>query len=328
MSFPATLYLAVFFGALIGSAVSVPLWIRWSRRQGWLDDPGHRKIHLEPVPLAGGLAVFTGMAAVLVLGAISVWLEVIPPEYVDRLGYGLGRRAGQLAAVWAGAIGMLLLGWMDDQWELSAARKFLGQTILASMVAAAGVRVTLFVPYPWFSHLATVLWILTVTNALNFTDNMNGLCAGLGILGSAWFGSLAALHGQYLVASLAFLVTGALAGFLPFNYPRARVFLGDAGSHLVGFWLAVLAILPHFYSQKHPGNPWAVLSPLLILAVPLLDLSSVVWLRTRAGRPFWIGDTQHFSHRLVRCGLSKSMAVFWLWVAGCVGGALSLWLQA
>ena len=327
MSFPILLYLAIFFAALVGSAASVPMWIRWSRRQGWLDDPGHRKIHLEPVPLAGGLAVFTGMAAVLALGTVAVGLHAFPPEYVDRLGYGLGKRAVQLAFVWVGALGMLLLGWMDDQWELSAARKFLGQTVLASMVATGGVRVTLFVPYPWFSYLVTILWILTVTNAFNFTDNMNGLCAGLGILGSGWFGILAALHGQYLVASLAFLVTGALAGFLPFNYPRASVFLGDAGSHLVGYWLAVLAIFPHFYSQKRPGNPWAVLSPLLILAVPLLDLSSVVWSRTRAGRPFWIGDTNHFSHRLVRSGLSRSMAVFWLWVAGCVGGALSLWLQ-
>ena len=160
MNFPVTLYLAVFFAACVGSAASVPFWIRWSRRRGWLDDPGHRKIHVEPVPLAGGLAVFTGMAAVLVLGLLAVGLDAFPPEYMDRLGYGLGKRAGQLAAVWGGALGMLLLGWMDDQWELSAGWKFLGQAVLASMVAGAGVRLTLFVPSPWFSYLATILWIL------------------------------------------------------------------------------------------------------------------------------------------------------------------------
>src|SRR5206468_7525387 len=132
--------------------------------------------------------------------------------------------------------------------------------------------------------------------AFNFMDNMNGRCAGLGAIAAWFFAIVAAADGQYLVGLIAFLTFGALLGFLPYNFPRARVFLGDAGSHLVGYLLAVLAILPHFYTPRH-ARPLAVLMPLCILAVPLLDLVWVVLLRWRLGKPFYIGDTNHLSHR-------------------------------
>ena len=107
---------------------------------------------------------------------------------------------------------------------------------------------------------------------------------------------------------------------MPYNFPRARAFLGDAGSHLLGYLLAVLAILPHFYTTRHPRR-WAVLIPLLVLAVPLLDLVWVVVLRWRLGRPFYEGDTNHLSHRLVRLGFSPTRAVLVIWsVAAAVGG--------
>jgi UDP-GlcNAc:undecaprenyl-phosphate GlcNAc-1-phosphate transferase len=154
---------------------------------------------------------------------------------------------------------------------------------------------------------------------------MNGLCAGLGTIASGWIAFHAAREGQYLVASMAFLVLGSLLGFLPYNYPRASVFLGDAGSHLVGYLMSVLAILPHFYSPRQAEpSPWAVLCPLLILAVPLADLVSVVWIRTRLGRPFWVGDTNHFSHRLTRAGLGRPQAVALLWALALGAGALTL----
>ena len=157
-------------------------------------------------------------------------------------------------------------------------------------------------------------------------DNMNGLCAGLGAIGAWFFTWSAAIQGQYLVALLAALSCGALAGFLPYNFPRATVFLGDAGSHLVGYWLAVLAILPNFYSPRTP-QAWATLSPLLILAVPLLDLGWVVLLRWRLGKPVYIGDTNHLSHRLVRRGWSQTTAVLGIWLLAALLGALSFLLH-
>jgi UDP-GlcNAc:undecaprenyl-phosphate GlcNAc-1-phosphate transferase len=103
---------------------------------------------------------------------------------------------------------------------------------------------------------------------------------------------------------------GALVGFLPYNFPKAKAFLGDAGSHLTGYLLAVLAILPHFHTVENP-RPLAVLTPLVVLAVPLLDVAWVVILRWRMGKPFYVGDTNHLSHRLVRAGLRASPACPW-----------------
>src|SRR5439155_48693 len=206
MPFPFNAYLPAFLGSFFATLMTLPLWRAWCLRVGLVDDPGHRKIHHAPLPLA------------------------------------------------------------------------------------AGVRITLFVHSALFSYLITVLWILTVTNAFNFMDNMNGLCAGLGAIASLCFGLIAAAAGQYLVALIALAAAGALLGFIPYNYPKATAFLGDAGSHLVGYLLAVIAILPHFYSRRNQ-DVLAVFKPLLILAVPLLDLVWVVLLRWKSGKPFYLGDT-------------------------------------
>src|SRR5205807_8006657 len=233
----------------------------------------------------GGLAVLTGLAAPLVAGAVAVKFGFLGINTTAFLSYGLSRRAVELIAILFGALGMVTLGCWDDRHELRPAAKFSGQCLIALLVAAAGVRITLFVHSTLFSYAITVLWILTVTNAFNFMDNMNGLCAGLGAIAAFWSGLASALHGHYLVAAISFLTCGALLGFLPFNFPRATAFLGDSGSHLIGYLLAVLAILPHFYTKKSPHH-WAVLSPLLILSIPLADLAWVVALRWRLGRPF------------------------------------------
>ncbi|HYV32170.1 MAG TPA: MraY family glycosyltransferase, partial [Candidatus Binatia bacterium] len=182
-----------------------------------------------------------------------------------------------------------------------------------------------FIPSPLFSYGVSILWILTVTNALNFMDNMNGLCTGLSGLAALLLGLSAAGQAQYLVAAIAFLSFGAALGFLPWNFPRASAFLGDAGSHLLGYLLAVLAILPHFYSPQHP-HAWAVLRPLLILAVPLADLVWVVLLRWRQGKPFYLGDNNHLSHRLVRRGLSRTWAVVLIWTLAATLGSLAFLL--
>jgi UDP-GlcNAc:undecaprenyl-phosphate GlcNAc-1-phosphate transferase len=153
---------------------------------------------------------------------------------------------------------------------------------------------------------------------------MNGLSAGVGAIAAWYFAVSAARQGQYLVALLAFLACGALLGFLPYNFPKASSFLGDAGSHLTGYLLAVLAILPHFYSTENP-KARAVVGPLFILAVPLIDLAWVVILRWRLGQPFYVGDTNHLSHRLVRRGWSRTDAVLFIWLISAAAGGLSIW---
>ena len=342
MSFPFNLYLLAFAAAFCAALLALPAWRKWCKHTGLVDDPGHRKIHHEPIPLAGGLAVLTALVLSALGGVVLVYLSshsflnvaqsplqdsstatraMLDLETTDLLQYGLQKRAGQLLVIFLGAAAMFFLGWLDDKLELKPVAKFTGQFLIAASVAASGIRITLFVPSPAFSYAITILWILTVTNAFNFMDNMNGLCAGLGAICSWQFALSAALQGQYLVATLALMTCGALLGFLPYNFPKASAFLGDSGSHLVGFLLAVLAILPHFYSQEQ-RNVWAVLTPLAILAVPLADLVWVVLLRWRIGQPFYVGDNNHLSHRLVRGGLSRTLAVEVIWlIAAAIGSA-------
>jgi UDP-GlcNAc:undecaprenyl-phosphate GlcNAc-1-phosphate transferase len=336
-------YAVAILSAFLVTMLSVPLWQKWCVRVGLVDEPGHRKIHDAPIPLAGGLSVMTGLLLPTVAAVLLLWLEgqaptnhqnpglavarhnfILPPidaKDVSLLGYGLSRRSLELAGILFGALAILALGCIDDKYELRPYSKFLGQILVAGLVAASGARITLFIPSPPFHYAITILWIVTVINAFNFMDNMNGLCTGLGTLGAWYFASLAALEGQYLVALIAFLTFGALLGFLPYNFPAARVFLGDSGSHLVGYLLAVMAILPHFYTAHHPRK-WAVLVPLLVLAVPLLDMAWVVIFRTLNKRPFYVGDTNHLSHRLVRLGLSRAQSVLTIWLIAALVGAI------
>lgn len=323
MIFPLNIYIGAFVAALLTAFLASPLWRRECRRVGLVDDPGHRKIHSTPIPLSGGLAVMTGLAVPAILAAAFVFYISPESNSFAQIRPQLEKRTLEFAAIFFGAIGMLLLGWIDDKRDLSPRIKFAGQFLIALIVAAGGVRITLFVPNIFFSYAITILWILTVTNAFNFIDNMNGLCTGVGFICAWSFGLSAMASGQVLDAVVALVIAGSLLGFLPYNFPKASAFLGDAGSHLVGFLLAVLAILPHFYTAQSQ-TILAVFSPLLILAVPLADLAWVVILRWRMGQPFYIGDTNHFSHRLVQRGWTKTRAVIFIWFLAALTGLLAL----
>jgi len=345
LRFPLNVYLLALASALATTVLTLPLWRKLCLRKDWVDEPGHRKIHEQPIALAGGLAVMTGLLLPALVAALILLAEVRPgagpassqsataadthqrlkpfsSEIVAPLLHGLERRAVELGGIFLGALGMLAIGWVDDQRELRPAAKFIAQFLVATFVAASGARITLFVHNAAFQYAVTILWILTLINAFNFMDNMNGLCAGLGAIGALYFAAISASEGQYLVALIAFLIVGALLGFLPYNFPTARAFLGDSGSHLVGYLLAILAILPHFYSRYNP-RPYAVLIPLLVLAVPLGDLLCVVLIRWRLGKPFYIGDNNHLSHRLVRKGLNRTESVLLIWLLATGTGGLA-----
>jgi UDP-GlcNAc:undecaprenyl-phosphate GlcNAc-1-phosphate transferase len=322
VNFPFNFFLAAFAGALVTSLLALPFWRQWCLRHQHVDDPGHRKIHDTPVPLAGGFAVLTGILLPLGIGAVLLKFGLVKVSAASAIVHGVDRRATELAVLAAGAVAITILGWLDDRHELKALPKFIGQILIALAVAAACKRITLFVHSDIFSYAITVLWILVVINAFNFMDNMNGLCAGLGAIGALQFAVIAAAQGQYLVAITGFLMAGALAGFLPWNFPHARAFLGDAGSHLVGYLLAVMAILPHFYNVQHQ-RPLAVLAPLFVLAIPLLDIAQVSLYRTLNKKPFWLGDNNHLSHRLTRLGLSRTKTVLLLWLLAAAIGSVA-----
>lgn len=346
MNFPIALYLTAVLAAFTTALLALPIWTKWCLRAGLVDDPGDRKLHESRVPLAGGLTIITALIVPALLAVLAIKLQAphtasetnhpmldshgsslnhipfLDSDTVALLAHGLTVRGIELFAIFIGAVAMLIVGLLDDKHELKPAAKFAGQLLAAFLVAAAGVRITVFVPSLVFSYFITILWIVTVTNAFNFVDNMNGLCGGLAAIGALYFAMISAMAGQYLVALAAFLSCGALLGFLPYNFPRAKAFLGDSGSHLAGYLLAILAILPHFYTSNHP-HALAVLTPLLVLAVPLADLVWVILFRSLTGRPFYVADTNHLSHHLVGLGLSRTRAVLLLWLLAGILGALA-----
>jgi UDP-GlcNAc:undecaprenyl-phosphate GlcNAc-1-phosphate transferase len=311
--------------AAIAVAASLPLWRVWCTKARLVDQPGERKIHEQPVPLAGGLAVMTGLLVGLLALAVAMRLGILSGEGVAKWNEDFAQRAGQLGAALLGAVAMLALGLLDDKFDLRPSVKLAGQALSALSAMAAGVRFNFFPSSMLLDSSVTLLWILTVTNAVNFSDNMNGLCAGLGAIAALGFGLSAAISGQAVPALLAFVLAGALAGFLPYNFPRASVFLGDSGSHLTGYCLGMLAILSMPDPASH-ANLRAALKPLFLLAVPLADLVQVVLVRLRLGKPVYLGDTNHLSHRLVNAGLGRAQAVLLLWLAGAVTAALGLLL--
>jgi len=325
VTFPLNFFACAFVGAFATSLLVLPLWRKYCLHTNLVDDPGHRKIHDTPVPLAGGFAVLTGILLPLGAGALLLKQGVIKTASAAAVIHGLDRRGTELAVLAFGAVAITMLGWLDDKHELKALPKLIGQILVAIAVTTACKRITLFVHSDIFSYTVTILWLLTIINAFNFMDNMNGLCAGLGAIGSFFFALLAAAKGEYLVAIIGFLMCGALVGFLPWNFPKGRAFLGDAGSHLVGYLLAVMAILPHFYTRQEP-RPLEVLSPLLVLAIPLIDLAQVSLFRTLNRKPLWLGDTNHLSHRLTRYGMNHAQAVLTLWLAAAALGGLAFWL--
>jgi UDP-GlcNAc:undecaprenyl-phosphate GlcNAc-1-phosphate transferase len=312
------------FGLACGvSAVSLPLWRALCRRWGHVDDPGHRKIHVQPIPLAGGLAVATGG----LLGGLLLWIlqmsGVTGRVEIGSLG-GETEGLRRLGVLVAGAVGMLVLGAWDDRRDLGAAAKFFGQGIIAVLVARWGVQVPFPDGFAIFGQVLTVFWIVAVTNAFNLSDNMNGLCAGLGLIGATAV-SVSSLLGRGApdLACGAALIAGSLAGYLPYNYPRASVFLGDAGSQWVGYGLSILALLSLTPAAPLDGGlQWSWRLAFGVVAVPLIDMAFVVVSRTWKGQPFWVGDTQHLSHRLARTGLGKAGAVAVLWLLGALRVAL------
>ncbi len=270
--------------------------------------PGTRKSQAAPVPLLGGLGV--------VVAAICAVLAT-----AGLLDGGLELSFRGCGAVYlAGGI-MFVIGLVDDAFKdkVGPLPKFLGQ--LFAIVLLFGERIAEVARGHGsigdvFYLAATTLWFLTVVNAVNFVDNMNGLCPGLSML--SFLVGLFGLTGDADVryARIAGALGGAFLGFLPYNYPKARIYLGDAGSHVAGFFLAVVTLdfTSGFLSAgaKFYGLD-AFVPPMLLLGIPLFDILFSVVNRWREKRPLFTGDARHLSHRLVGAGLDPASAVMLLW---------------
>jgi len=238
---------------------------------------------------------------------------------------GLLRQSGKLWTLLAGGTVLVLLGLWDDRARLDWRFRLLVQTVVAIAIVVAGWRLSLFMDAPWLTGALSVLWIVGLINAFNMLDNMDGLSAGVAAIAAAILAAVILTapnpitHGpQLFVGGLLLVLTGSLLGFLWHNAPPARLFMGDAGSYFVGYLMATATISATFAGPGLPGH--AILAPLCVLAVPIYDMLTVIFVRLREGRSPFSADRCHVSHRLTDLGLSRPQAVLVIWLATLVCG--------
>ena len=298
----------IFVAALLMAIVGTPLVRRLALHTGTMDQPSARKIHARPMPLWGGIAIY---------GAFILALALLGDRFY----------VPQVVGIFAGATLASFLGIWDDRWGLRPIVKLAGQILAALILIATGVQVQFvhFLPVdvPFANEVVTVVWVVGITNALNFLDNMDGLSSGVAAVAAGFFLLLAAFSGQYLVACLAAALLGACVGFLVYNFNPASIFMGDSGSLFIGFTLAAVGIKLRF------DNPdivtWMV--PVMVLGLPIFDTTLVFVSRIRRRvNPFTTAGKDHTSHRLVAMGFTRREAVLILYMVCVVFGMIALFL--
>ena len=309
-------------GSFAASAVLTAVVRKRSLGRGFVAHPVQDRFHDSIVPLGGGIAIYWTMA-LFVLGGVALVKFVIEPGYSDWLGEsvivhaeGFLEKVGDLIIVMVVALVLHLVGLWDDKKHLGPGIKLLVQFAAAISVAFfADIRLEFFIQNKIITSVLSALWIVLIINAFNFLDNMDGLSAGIAVITSAVLFAAAALSGQVFVGAMALLFIGSLCGFLLFNFPPARIFMGDSGSLVVGFFVALLTLRTTYYHEGQAAGLYAVFMPLVVMAVPLYDFISVTFLRLKQGKSPFVGDTQHFSHRLKRRGLTDTQTTLTLYLA-------------
>ena len=280
-----------------------------ARKVGAVDQPAGRRIHLVATPRLGGLAMLAGFLAPA--------LYYLPDDAPTR-------------GLVAGAALVALLGAADDIWGLTPAFKLLGQVACAAVPVSAGLTIDhVTLPLVGVGDLGvaqypiSILWFVALVNMINFTDGMDGLAAGISGLGATTFAILAASLGRGDPAIMAAALAGACIAFLVFNFHPARVFMGDSGSMLLGFVLAGVAIS----GVMKTTAAVAVVAPLVILAIPILDTSFVVLKRLKHGLPVYSADRSHFHHRFFNIGWGQRKTVLALYAWCALMGAVAVALR-
>lgn len=321
--------IAVMLPSFLISFVAVGVVRRGAERLGLLDKPGERKVHTTPVPLGGGLGIWAGVIGTLALGTGAVlWLQQDPERAEWLHGSvsanldGLQSKIQEIWVIAACGTVLMFLGLMDDRrgipWWLRLGVEF---GVASFCVYWQGLQLTSFIELPWLTGALSVLWIVALINSFNMLDNMDGLSGGVAAISTTMLAAMLLLSNepgngqpQLFVAAMLLVLVGALLGFLKHNWPPAKIFMGDAGSYFIGFWIAVSTLLATYTGYQGTAQH-AVLAPLIVMAIPLYDMSSVIVIRLREKRSPFEGDKRHFSHRLVDLGMTKKQAVLTIYLA-------------
>ncbi len=299
----------ILFLAFCISYTLIPIVQGIALKLGAVDRPGGRKTHTEVTPLMGGAAIYFGFALVMVFGR-------------DILHFSL-----ELKGVALGATLIFAIGVLDDIWGLSARIRLLAQLLAVAILIEYDVVLS-FLPPTWWGNTAeiliTILWVIGITNAVNFLDGLDGLAAGSSAVNAAFFSLVAMQTDQPFMMLLSIALVGSCLGFLPYNFRRTKpagVFLGDSGSNFLGFTLAGIGILGNWGTDNLVG----LTVPILILGVPIFDTTLTTLVRVKTGqvRSFgqWIHFTgrDHFHHRLSDLGIGNKKAVWIIYL-------VSVWL--
>lgn len=294
---------------------------KFASRLGLIANPGGHSTHQGQTPLGGGIGIWLGIIGTFACGTVAVAVLRSSPELQSRLPAdlvpyleGMWNRGPKVWTLLAAATVLFALGIYDDRKGAKVSVRLLIEFAVAAFVVfGMGFGLTAFIGMPWLTNTLSVIWIVAVINSFNMLDNMDALSGGVAAIIAT---SMAVVmlttpnpgtsQPQLLVAALLLVVCGSLIGFLWHNRPPAKIFMGDGGSYLVGFLIAVSMLMATFASSPRPH---AVFAPLCAMAIPLYDMLTVLWIRVGEGRSPFVGDRSHFSHRLVDLGLSRAQAV-------------------
>jgi len=299
-----------FFIALFASLMLTAPVRALALRVGMVDLPGPRKVHAQPIPLLGGLAMY-GAVILAILFAFD------------------GPARAQSAGIVTGATLVAIVGFLDDRgWLHHQLKLFVAMPLAAGILLASGVHAQVFetlltgrVGY-LLDAVLTVFWVVGITASFSILDHMDGLCAGIAAMASIFFAMLAYLNGQTLVTTLAAAVLGAATGFLRWNFKPAKIFMGDGGAMFLGFLMATLGLKLRLDQADHLSG-W--LAPLLILGVTIFDTTLVTISRSRRGLlPFSTPGKDHAAHRLANLGMGQRGAVLALYSLGAITGGIAV----
>lgn len=308
------LYLFVFLLGAVLSLSFTPLFQKIAEKADFMDRPkceDHKK-HAHATPLMGGAAMFSAWILAIIMGYIAVNAfnsGTFSRDLSDNVS-GVNYVGGRVFFICLGAFLATALGLIDDKFALKAGTKFFGQFLIAAIaVSFGGIKISVFFNNQAIIWCISVFWIMLLINAINFFDNMDGLAVGTVTIAMALFTAVAAMNGQYFIAVFGALTCGVCVGFWFFNHTPATIFMGDSGSHLLGYLLAVMSASVTYFSRDYSLTRFPILIPLFILAIPLFDAFSVVIIRLYHHKPIYVGDHNHLSHRFVKMGMSRKRAV-------------------
>lgn len=315
-----TTYLAVYLGSLLLALLATPAVIWLARRIGAVDRPGIRTVHKLPIPRIGGVAIFVAAMA-LIVAVIFV---------NNNIGHAFREAWLQLVTLLGAAALIFAVGLVDDLKGLPARVKFLAELVAALALCLVGVRISdiavtdqWIVPLGEWGWLLTVLWIVGITNAVNLSDGLDGLAAGVSAIACGVIAIFALHSGQVIMGVLMLAMLGSLSGFLFFNFNPAKIFMGDCGSLFLGFTIAAASVMCTTKSAALVG----LALPALALGVPIFDTLLSMLRRFLERRSLFAPDRSHFHHRLLDLGLQHRHAVMAIYLVTLIATGLGLFMM-